>query len=359
MSPSSGLSLFAHNTYLEWYLPRLHRGDHAINLHASGVPAYALDALPRPEGDPWAMVSGFEAALARHLGLEPAEVLFTPGATGGTLLALLALGRPTAGILVEQPIYEPMLRQAERLGPVTRLVRKPGTGFRLDLEAAERRLHEGASLVMITEPHNPSGVLSPRGDVEALARLAQKHGARLLVNEVYREFGSAPSYHGVADNVVVVSSLSKLCGAYLARLGWISGPPALIQALRVAHCNLGMAAGPTAALGIALMPHLEALAAEARRLSAAGVDVVDRWVRETPGVEWTRPDGPGFGCLRLPPGVDDLQLAETLHDRHGVLVVPGSLWECPGTLRLSWLQATPADLATGLERLATVLSERG
>jgi hypothetical protein len=356
MSPSSGLSLFARNTYLEWYLPRLHRDDHPINLHASGVRAFDLDTLARPEGDPWSMATGFEAALARHLALDPAEVIFTPGATGGTLLALLTLGRPAAGTLVEQPIYEPMLRQAERLGPVFRLPRRPATGYRLDLETAERRLHEGASVVLITEPHNPSGVLSPRADVEALARLAARHQAWLVVNEVYRGFTTAPSLHGLANNVVVVSSLSKLCGAYLARLGWLSGSATLIRSLRVAHCNLGMAAGPTGAVGIALVPHLAALTDEARQRSATSVDRVDRWVQETQGVQWTRPDGPGFGCVRLPPGVDDVALAETLHDQHGVLVVPGSLWECPGSLRVSWLQASAAELDQGLDRIASVLA---
>jgi aspartate/methionine/tyrosine aminotransferase len=84
---------------------------------------------------------------------------------------------------------------------------------------------------------------------------------------------------------------------------------------------------------------------------------VDAWVTDTRGVSWVRPEGSGYGCLALPPGTNDLAFTAALHARHGVLVIPGSLWEQPGSIRLAWLQASTPELESGLERVALAVAE--
>lgn len=342
---------FDRDRYLEWYVPRFRGADPPpINLHASGVPALTPGDLPPPAGgDPWSHPARFEEALAGWLGLPPGEVLFTPGATGGNLLASLALAGAGAELLVEAPIYEPMGLQAARIGPIRRLRRRAADGWALPGDAADQ-VREETGLVVITEPHNPSGRFSPRAAVEELAKAAADAGAYLLINEVYLGYSDRPSYHGLGPNVVVVSSLSKLVGAYWARLGWLSGSPAVIERLRWAHMNMGMPASPAAATGLAVLTRADALRDRARALARGPLPAVDAWVRGTPGVTWSAPEGPGFGCLELPPGADDMALAETLLREEGVLVIPGTLFEAPGTLRLSWLQAG-GTLADGLAAL--------
>ena len=250
-----------------------------------------------------------------------------------------------------------MLRQAERLNTVRRLVRDPSRAFRFDLAQARQQITERTSFVMLTEPHNPSGLVSPREDVLALADLAAENGAVLLINEVYHGWADTPSYRGAAPNILVVSSFSKLLGAYWARLGWISGDAARLNRLRAAHLNFGMASAPSATVGLAVLEQADALTETARKAAQAGVGVVDRWVQDTPGVSWHRPVAAGFGCVTLPEGVDDVSLAEALHDEHGVLVVPGTLWELPGTLRISWLQTGRSRLDEGLAKLARLLAD--
>jgi len=343
--------------YLSWYVPRIRREDGALNLHASGVAPLEPEDLDIPEGNPWLMAPAFENALSKRLGCPPEEVLFTAGATGGTLLTLLTLSTPHQEVVVESPIYEPMLRQAERCNPVRRLERDPNRAWRFDLDEARRLVTERTSLVMLTEPHNPSGLLSPRADVLALADHAASVGAQLLVNEVYQGWAEAPSYHGAAPNILVVSSLSKLLGAYWARLGWICGDTSTVNRLRTAHMNYGMASAPSAAVGLAVLKKAKELTEVARAAAHAGVATVDRWVQATPGVSWHRPTSAGFGCVTLPEGVDDVALAEALHDKHSVLVVPGTLWELPGTLRISWLQADPQSVEAGLRALTRLLAD--
>jgi aspartate/methionine/tyrosine aminotransferase len=350
---------FHENDYLSWYVPLVRGHGEAINLHASGAPAVPPSALELPaETDPFESVRRFEEGLASLVGIPPRELLFTPGATGGTLLALLTFGRPGSAVVVERPIYEPMLRQAARLGPVRRLERGMEDGWRIPLDLARELVGDDTSVVMITEPHNPSGVLAPRAGVLELASIAAKRGAVLLVNEVYRMYTDAPSYHGLADNIVVVSSLSKLLGAYWARLGWLSAPAPVIEKLRRGHWNMGMPTTPGARAGLGFLEKAPELIAASRAALGAGVDAVDRWVAGTEGLSWTRPDGAGFGCVALPPWIDDVAFAERLHARRGVLLIPGSRFERPGTVRISWLQSGER-LAEGLGIVADFLRISG
>jgi aspartate/methionine/tyrosine aminotransferase len=331
---------FCRSDYLSWYIPRLRKHDQAINLHSSGVAAVVPSQLEISDtGNPYEAASLFEAGLACWLDMPVQELIFSPGATGGSLLALLALAGPGDELLIEQPVYEPMLRQAQRLGPVKRLVRRFEDGWRLPLGEARSLIGERTGLVMITEPHNPSGLVSAREDVEALARLAADNGALLAINEVYRGFGRTSSFHGLADNVVIVSSLSKLFGSYFARLGWISGAAELIERLRWGHLNMGMAAAPCAMAGLAFLKDADQRRERARSLAQDPIDEVQAWVEANHDLQWHRSQAPGFACVKLPAGVDDVRLAERLCDEHGVLLVPGTLFETPGTMRVSWLEA--------------------
>lgn len=348
---------FEKNTYLSWYVPKVRAHDGAINLHSSGVPPLSPEELDLRFGDPWTAAARFEEALAEWQAVAPEELLFTPGATGGTQLALLAFGGLDSHVVVECPIYEPMRRQAERLGQTERMIRRPESSWRLPLDDVEKLIGADTRVVMITEPHNPSGCYAPSQDVLELADLAKHRRAVVLINEVYRGFSDRPSYHGMADNIVVVSSLSKLLGAYWARLGWLSGPVKIIKKLSRAHANLGMPSTPSAEVGVALMPRAEQLRQRAIAAARAGQATVEAWVERTPGLSWVSPQGPGFGCLKLPEGIDEVDLVDDLYRNHATLCIPGTYFDAPGTLRLSWLQAGDR-LEEGLERVSQALAQR-
>ncbi len=347
---------FTQNDYLSWYMPLVMGHDDSVNLHASGMASVDPTTLHLPaDGDPFQMIGAFQSSLAEWLDTPKNEVLFTPGATGGTLLALLILAQGESNILVEKPIYEPMLRHAARLGEVRRFERKFADRWQLPLDEIADRIDDHTSVVMITEPHNPSGLFAPREQVLELARIAAEHGATLLVNEVYRKYTPAQSYHRAADNIVVVSSLSKLLGAYWARLGWLSGSPEMISRLQKGHWNMGMPSAPSARAGMGFLAMAPQRVAGARELMNSGVEVVDGWIKKVDGLSWHLPNGAGFGCVSLPEGTDDMAFVERLHKEAGVLVIPGTCFDTPGTFRLSWLQAG-SRLQDGLNRLSNFFS---
>jgi aspartate/methionine/tyrosine aminotransferase len=331
---------FCNNSYLKWYLPRIHGKSDALNLHASGVAPLDQNDFGLATGEQWLATQRFESALARWQNIPENEICHTSGATGGTLLALLALSNPGSEILVEKPIYEPMLRQSTRLGSVKRFHRHPKNNWQLDLGELAHLITNDTSMVLLTEPSNPSGTLTPREDIVELAGIAAKHQALLLINEVYLGFTNEPSYHGVADNIVIVSSISKLMGAYGMRLGWLSASANIINSLSLARMNFSMMSQPGAACGLNVLERADELKTKAQTQATKGIEVVDQFVKSSPGIEWTRPQGCGFGSISLPPDFkDDLTFVEKLYDEHNVLVIPGTHFEVPGTIRIAWLQS--------------------
>ena len=349
---------FDSNEYLVWYVSKLMSEEQPINLHSSGVHALGMDAVtPVIDGNPWYLSEQFAHELARWLKLPQDEVIFTAGATGGTLLCLLGLTEPTPSreLLVEAPVYEPLRAQAQSLGHVKRFARTAQDGWQLPLSAIKGLISERTDVVMITEPTNPGGVSCSRDDVLELADLAHKNGAMLLINEAYRGFTDEPSYHRERENIVVVSSLSKLFGAYAYRLGWVSADADRIDKLKIAHMNLGSPSAPSAAFGLGLMGRADELQAVAQSLARRGIDLVDSWVDSLPGISWSRPSSMGFGALQLPPDqADDVALAEALLRERNVLTIPGTFFDAPGTLRVAWLQSGE-QLEEGLTLLADQL----
>jgi aspartate/methionine/tyrosine aminotransferase len=348
---------FHENTYLSWYFEHTLGDRQPVNLYASGVAALDPARYPVPPGETWELIEKFEAAVAGWLGVPAEEVVYTPGATGANLLALLTLVRPDQEVLVEQPVYEPMLRQAARVARVRRLRRRFDDGWRLPLEDAERFVTERTGAVMITEPHNPSGALARPEDISALAGIAAAKGALLVINEVYRGYADRSTYHGTAENIVVVSSLSKLFGTYSMRLGWASAPKAMADRLRVGHMNMSVPTAPAAGMGLSVMERAGELHMHAVKLAREGHSTVKSWVDATDPVHWHEPSGTGYGCVRLPPGLDDVEFAEELYSEDAVLVIPGTMFEVPGTLRIAWLQAGEG-LEEGLDLLTARLARR-
>lgn len=345
---------FDENAYLRWYIPKLSPFSDAINLHSSGVPPAPLGELKSPLPKGFEMLGLVEEQLAGVLEIPKEQVIFTPGATGGTLLALLTFGDRQGNLVVETPVYEPMMRQADRLGEVRVLKRTFHQGWQIDLERAEEIIDDRTRLVLITEPNNPSGVFSSRESVIELADICRAKGALLLINEVYLGYSLRKTLHAVADNVLIVNSYSKLLGSYANRIGWVSGSEAIISRLRWASLNTGAASSPAAAVGIGFAKQVAKRTATARKSAANGVDVVDEWIRSRSDVEWIRPEGPGFGAIQLPSGIDDLDFVNRLYEKRNVLAVPGALFLAPGILRISWLGAG-GRLGEGLDIIADEL----
>lgn len=305
-------------------------------------------------------------ALARRYGLSPSQIMTTTGATGALNLVLRALVAPGDQVLVEQPGFDVLVRQAQDAGAVVGEVSRPAPDYRVDLDDLAGKLTARTRAVVITNLHNPSGVQLSPAEIRAIAAAVAKVGAILVVDEVYADFaadGGAPPAALLAPNIVTVSSLTKVFGLFALKFGWLAGDSALLARVR--------AASPDGDIGVSKLSHAVAahvlenaapFEAHWQGLLAATRPVVQRHVDGLVADGLLAGAFPAHGCMYFPRvvGVDDTRaLARRLLAEFDVLVAPGEYFGAPGHIRIGFGYDADA-LDEGLRRLRLgLLAARG
>lgn len=323
-----------------------------------------------------------ELQLAQQYGVEPEQVLVTPGATAANLIAAAATVRlarlntdaetqegtaeVSPRVLVEKPGYEPLVESPRGVdATVDRFLR--ADDFSIDPERVTAAMTPDTKLVTITNRHNPSGHLTDRETLEALASDVREGDARLLVDEVYAPYvtsddttdgdtpgGGAfggPTAAGI-DGTVVTGSLTKFYGLGDLRIGWLVADEPFVDAARSIEYHIGGVAGPSRALARRALHNVEHLGAEARALLAKNTRILTEFVTQRDDVDGTVEPGSTFAFLDVV-GVDGDTVSRAALDA-GILVVPGRFFEDPERIRVS-LGRNPETVQAGLDALAEVL----
>ncbi len=289
------------------------------------------------------------AALSGELGLrfEPGDVTLTQGAFAAIALAFRLVMEAGAEVIIPVPgwfCYAPMLRVAD-LVPVK--VALDPARFDLDLAAIEAAIGPRTRMVVVNSPHNPTGRIYGRAELEALAEVLERGsrriGARiwLLSDEPYRRirFDGAGfvSPAAVYPHTLIDYSYGKVLLAPGQRLGYLALSPLMPEAermaLRAAFLPLQMALGwtfPNAVMQYAV-PALETVSIDIEALGARRdrmLGALTEW-----GYRMTRPEGT-FYLWGAAPGGDAVRFADGLAAK-GVYVMPGTLFERPGDFRIS------------------------
>jgi arginine:pyruvate transaminase len=289
------------------------------------------------------------------------NVAVVPGTQAGLYCALQCLAGPGDEVIAMEPTYatyEAVVGAAgARLVTVPLL---PEKGFHADLDALTRAVSPKSRVLWINSPHNPTGAVLSRDEIETIAALARRHDLWLLSDEVYEDLAfarphvSPRSLGAMAERSVVVSSLSKSHAMPGFRLGWVVGPAALVQHLfNLVLCMLYggppfIQLGALAALR-ADLPDVAALAADYRRRATllSGILGAAARCRARP------PEGGMFVLLDVRgTGLSADGFARALLDEEGVAALPcdGFGPSAVGHLRLS-LTSDDARLKEAGERI--------
>jgi aspartate/methionine/tyrosine aminotransferase len=363
-------------------------GGARYNLTASGMADDALSTshgdvpAPRAPLDPsaelgwadamsrrdvaWDSVDALTQAVAERYDVEPDQVTPTLGASLAITHALIALVRAGDHVVVERPTYEPLHRAPEILGAqVSRLERTHDDGWAVVPERLAQLLTSRTKAVLLTNLHNPSGVAMDAANLKAIAELAARVGAMVLVDEVYLDFdfsvaGDAPIQPAcrVAPNCISWSSTTKAFGHSSLRAGWIvSADPDAARAIRAAtdylHVYPPVATG---ALGARILRDSETYQTRAQRASNAGRRVMERWIESESRVQWVPPAFGITSVVKLPDRMSDTAFAEHLRERYETQVVPGSMFEAQGFIRVSF-GIDPVTLEQGLANISAALDD--
>jgi len=346
----------------------LHEHEVELNLSESGVHPFTLDELVELTGvEPGPVQLGYtqtngtallrERIAALYPDAGPENVLVTVGGAEANFLATWAHLKPGDRAAIVVPTYG----QTTGLGPafgadVHHIPLLERLGWQPEPGSAERATARGASLVVVTNPNNPTGAVLGEEAIGEIVRAAADAGAWILSDEVYAgaevEGGRTPSLWGRHERVLVTGSLSKAYGLPGLRIGWLVGPADEIERLwglkdyttiapPALSDRLAAAALEPAALG--------RIFARTRRIVRENRAVMREWVASADGaLAWRPPDAGAIGFVRYEADVGSSELAERLRTEDGVLVVPGDQFGLDGYMRIGFgIERKPLEEALG------------
>jgi arginine:pyruvate transaminase len=304
--------------------------------------------------------SAVAARVARRTGhaCSADNVVIVPGAQAGLFATLQCIAGPGDEVIIPEPIYATYEAVVGASG--ARLVTVPlraETGFHPDIGTIEAALTPRSRVLWINSPHNPTGAVLSASEIEAIAALCRRHRLWLVSDEVYEDLAFTRPHRsvwGLAEQSIVISSLSKSHAAPGFRIGWIVAPPPLVAHLfNLVLCMLYggppfIQDGALAALKSDL-PEVGALREDYRRRAA----LLGGLLADAPNCRLTPPEGGMFLLLDVrSTGLGAEAFARALLDREGVATLPcdGFGPSAAGHLRIS-LAAPDARLTEASERI--------
>jgi aminotransferase len=341
-------------------MTRIHAQYGGVNL-AQGFPdfdppAEILEAACRALRDghnQYAITWGtprLRAAVARHatefngIPTDPdRNVTVCCGATEAMIATLIAVCNPGDEVIVFTPFYENYGPDAILSGakPVFVTLHEPvgERGWRFDPAELAAAFSDRTRAIIINTPHNPTGHVFTRAELEQIAYLCRKHDALAITDEIYehilydgRAHISIATLEGMGDRTITISGASKTFSVTGWRLGWAIAPPDLSLGIRRVHDFLTVGAPhplQEAAVAALELPasYFETLArtyAQRRDRVAGMVRAAGMRPFVPEGAYYLMADIAAFGYP------DDVAFTMYLVKEIGVAVVPGSSFYPPG-----------------------------
>ncbi len=315
-----------------------------FNLATSGVGSFPLRELGFSAGELEGQLEingnnsyGYQpllAAIAAKCETSPDCVVTAAGTSMANHLAMAALLEPGDEVLIENPTYELIVSAAEYLGAsIKRFARREEDGYAIDPAELRRAVTPKTRLIILTNLHNPSSVLTSD---EAL-REAGSLGPTVLVDEVYLDavYENTPrsSFH-LGPNFVVTNSLTKVYGLSGLRCGWILAQPDLARAIwRLNDVFAATPVHPGELLSVAAFRQLDAIRQKARRVVAADRALLAQFLRDNQCVSAPTTQFGTTAILHLRDySVDDF-LAR-LRAEYETSAVPGRFFGMPDHFRI-------------------------
>ena len=271
--------------------------------------------------------------------ISPDQVLVHPGAEEAIFLFMLAVLNPGDHLVVHWPCYQSLHEVARSIGcEVTLWQAHPQDGWALDLDWLERQLRPSTRLIVLNTPHNPTGYLMSPGDFQRLNQIAQQRGLLLFSDEVYRESEHDPSRRLPAacdlyEHAVSLGVLSKTYGLPGLRIGWIAtrDPDVYDSMQALKDYTTICSSAPSEFLAELALRHREVLADRSLGTILANLELLDDFfLRYAERFAWMRPSAGPIAFPRLL-GEDIEAFCSQLARQAGVLLLPGSLFEYPGS----------------------------
>ena len=271
---------------------------------------------------------------ARHYGLDldpDRQICVTTGCTEGVAAALLGLVDEGDEVVVLEPYYDSYVAMIQMAGGVRRPVTLRSPDFRLDADELRAAVGPRTRFVLLNSPHNPTGTVLARDELQAIADLAIEHDLVVITDEVYEHLVFDSHEHvplatlpGMFERTLTLSSAGKSYSFTGWKVGWATGPAELVAAVLAAKQWLTFTSGaplqPAIAHALDDEPdYPQELAADLQKrrdLLCSGLTDVGLDVRVPEGTHFALTDVSDLGWE------DGLSFCLALPERAGVVAIP-------------------------------------
>jgi aspartate/methionine/tyrosine aminotransferase len=304
------------------------------------------------------------ASMYPGAGIDHVEV--TNGGSEANFITTFNLIEPGDDVVMLVPNYMQTWGLSRAFGGTIRewkLVEDREAGrWRVNLDELDTLVTPRTKMIVICNPNNPTGARLTASDLDAIARAADRHGAWILSDEVYRgaeiDGVETASMWGRSPKAIITSGLSKAYGLPGLRIGWIVGPPALTASLWSYHDYVTIAPGVLSdrMAQVALRPERRAqLFERTRAILRRNLPLIEAWLDEAGGFSWIRPEAGAIIYVRYEHAINSTVLVSRLREEKSVLTVPGDHFGMDGFLRLGFGEPPEYNRA-GLDRLKELLA---
>ena len=284
-----------------------------------------------------------EIAKLYHKKKTTDNVIITNGGIGANFLSLFTLVRPGDEVVALYPTYQQLYSLPESLGAKVRRLRlEPEEGFMPDMHKLSSLVKSHTRAIVINTPNNPTGACFSEKIMSEIAEIADKVGAWVVSDEVYRGLEhegsySIPSIADIYEKGVSTSSMSKVYSLAGLRIGWVAANEKFIRdCFKHRDYNIISCGMIDDALALIALKTKEQILSRNMNIVMENKKILIDWVNKTKGLSFVVPNAGTTALVKYDYDMGSEELCRRMFEYNGAFVVPGSCFEFENHFRVGY-----------------------
>jgi aspartate/methionine/tyrosine aminotransferase len=304
-----------------------------------------------------------ELISENYPGLKPEQIQVTTGASEAILLLMINLLEPGENLVVQYPIYQSLFSLAESMKiEVKRWNLQDKNNFYWDVSDLKNLIDSKTKLIVINNPHSPTGSIMTLDQLQEIIRLAEKNGSFLLSDEVYyglvyNQNDLLPPAVTLSEQAISLGDMSKPYGLGGLRIGWLAShhKNLLAACSGLRDYTTMCSSAPSEFLAVIALENKNKILNRKISLARENLSLLEQFIQENGDIlSWTKPKGGVSAFPRYNLDLDSVQFCEGLIKRENTLLLPGSVFGLEYHFRIGFGKGKK-DFRAGLNKIGRYL----
>jgi len=295
----------------------------------------------------YGFVDGFpdlrEGIAKLYKNMKPENILAAGGAIGANFLVFYTLVEPGDTVISIFPAYQQLYSVAKSFGANVKLLKlREENNWLPDINELSELIDNKTKLIVLINPHNPTGSLINEKLLKEICTIAEDAGAYVLCDEAYRGLyinpdDYVPSVVDLSSRAIATGSFSKAFSLTGLRLGWIAASEEIIEECKLRKDYTAISNGLIdEALAALAVKNVDKIYKRNLQIIRTNYRILSQWIEDEPLISWVPPKAGSIAFPRYNLKMPSETLCLRLIKEKGTLLVPGSCFGMEGYLRISY-----------------------